>query len=165
MQHLDSNPTRVVAVKVSEPVAGVVGGLVAGVAYLIAQVSFTAAARPGAAAEPLQRIAAILMGPDVAPPPAEFTFTVLGMALIIHFGLSMVFGRIVSFLAWRRHTGPGVLVGASVGVALYAVNFGLIAPSAFPWFDGSIRAVTLANHALFGAITAAVCLVLRRANR
>jgi hypothetical protein len=72
---------------------------VAGAAYLVAQVSFTAAVRPGSAAEPLQRIAAILMGPDVAPPPVEFTFTVLGMALIIHFALSIVFGRVVSVLA------------------------------------------------------------------
>ncbi|MEJ8838841.1 hypothetical protein [Ramlibacter sp. AN1133] len=161
MEHLDRNATPGPATAVSEPVAGVIGGLVSGAAYLVAQVSFTAAARPGGAAEPLQRIAAILMGPDAAPPPAEFTFTMLGMALIIHFALAMVFGRIVSVLVWSRRTGPGVLTGALVGLVLYVVNFGLIAPSAFPWFGDSIRAVTLADHVLFGAVAAAVCLALR----
>jgi hypothetical protein len=150
---------------VSEPVAGVVGGLVAGAAYLLAQVSFTAVARPGSAAEPLQRIAAILMGPDAAPPPSEFTFTVLGMALIIHFGLAMAFGRLVSALVWRRRAGSGLLVGAAVGVALYAFDFWLIAPTAFPWFEDALRAVTVADHALFGAVAAAVCMTLRRPAR
>ena len=146
---------------VAEPVAGVIGGLVAGAAYLAAQVTFTAAVHPGSAAEPLQRIAAILMGPDAAPPPAEFTFTTLGMALIIHLGLAMVFGRIVSVLAWRRSAGIGVLTGALVGLALYVLDFAVIAPIAFPWFEDSLRAVTIADHALFGAVAASVCLALR----
>jgi len=150
---------------ISEPVAGVVSGVIAGAAYLAAQVSFTAAARSGSAAEPLQRIAAMLMGPDAAPPPAEFTYTVLGMALIIHFALAMVFGRVVSVLVWRHRALPGVLVGAGIGLALYALDFGLIAPLAFPWFEDSVRAVTLADHVLFGAVAAALCIALRRTVR
>lgn len=149
------------AQSVSEPVAGVAGGLVAGLAYLLAQVGFTVAVHPGTAAEPLQRIAAILLGPDAAPPPAEFTLVMFGMALIIHFGLAMVFGRLVSVLAWRRSTGVGILVGALVGLAVYVLDFVLIAPHAFPWFLDSIRAVTLADHALFGGVAAAVALALR----
>jgi hypothetical protein len=146
---------------VSEPVAGVAGGFVAGLAYLLAQVGFTVAVHPGTAAEPLQRIAAILLGPDAAPPPGEFTLVMFGMALIIHFGLAMVFGRLVSVLTWRRSTGAGILVGALVGLALYVIDFLLIAPEAFPWFVDAIRAVTVADHALFGAVAAAVALALR----
>lgn len=151
--------------RISEPVAGVLAGLVAGAAYLIAQISLTAALRGGGAAEPLQRIAAILMGPNAAPPPTEFTFTVLGMALIIHFGLAMVFGRIVSVAVWHHSTSRGVLIGAAIGLALYAINFGLLAPSAFPWFEDSIRAVTIADHLLFGSVAAAVCLTIRGLSR
>lgn len=161
MQHANTNLGGETAARVPEPVAGVIGGLAAGAAYLVAQVSFSAAIRPGSAAEPLQRIAAMLMGPDTAPPPADLTFTVLGMALIIHFGLSMAFGRVVSVLAWRRPAGSGILIGALAGLALYAVNFGWIAPTAFPWFEDSLRWTTIANHALFGAVAAAVCLALR----
>lgn len=160
MQHANTTGAGEAA-GISEPVAGVVGGVVAGVAYLLAQVSSSAAVRPGTAAEPLQRIAAMLMGPDTAPPPSELTFTVFGMALIIHFGLSMTFGRVVSVLVCGRPTGTGILLGALVGLALYAVNFGIIAPVAFPWFADSLRWWTMVDHALFGAVAAAVCLALR----
>lgn len=165
MNPSDSKLARLVPRALPEPVAGVLGGLVAGTAYLAAQVSFTAAALPGSAAAPLQRIAAMLMGPDAAPPPSGLSFTVFGMALIIHFTLAMVFGRLVSVLVWHRRPGTGVLVGAATGLALYALDFGLIAPLAFPWFEDSIRAVTLADHVLFGAVAAGVCIALRRPSR
>jgi hypothetical protein len=161
MQQANTTTAAEPAAEVSEPVAGVIGGAVAGAAYLLAQVTSSAALRPGGAAEPLQRIAAILMGPEAAPPPSEFTFTVFGMAMIIHFGLAMAFGRMVSTVAWRRRTSAGILLGALVGLGLYALNFGLIAPAAFPWFADSLRGWTLANHILFGAVAAAVCLALR----
>ncbi|HET8745436.1 MAG TPA: hypothetical protein VFM98_07515, partial [Ramlibacter sp.] len=96
MQTSETRAAAATASTISEPVAGVIGGVVAGAAYLVAQISLTAATRAGGAAEPLQRIAAILMGPDAAPPPSEFNFTVFGMALIIHFALAMAFGRLVS---------------------------------------------------------------------
>lgn len=147
---------------IPEAMAGVMGGMVAGVAYLVAQVSLTAAVRPGGGAEPFQRIAAILLGPDAALPPADFNFTLLGVAMIIHLGLAAAYGRFISALVWRRSAGAGVLIGGLAGLLLYLLNFGLIAPHAFPWFADSIRAVTVADHALFGAVAAAVCLALRR---
>ncbi len=150
------------ATGVPRPVAGVLAGLAAGAIYLLAQVSLTALARPGGAAEPLQRIAAILLGPDAAPPPAELSFTVFGMALIVHFALAMVFGKVVCTLVWQRTASVALLLGAATGVALYGLNFELIAPSAFPWFESSVRLATLADHALFGVVAAAVCLLLRR---
>ncbi|HEY0823494.1 MAG TPA: hypothetical protein VGD76_06875 [Ramlibacter sp.] len=162
MQDANTESAGTTVPRLSEAAAGVVGGVVAGAAYLVAQVSFTAAVRPEGAAEPLQRIAAILMGPGSAPPPAAFSFTVFGMALIIHFGLSMAFGRIVAAAVWRRRAATAILAGALAGLALYAVNFGWIAPLAFPWFEDSIGWVTIVDHALFGAVAAAVCVALRK---
>ena len=149
----------------STPVAGVVGGLIAGAAYLVAQSTLTGLARTGGMAEPLQRIAAILLGPDAAPPPAELTATVFGMSLIIHFALAMVFGRVVGIVACRRALPAAVLAGAGVGLALYAINFHLIAPLAFPWFEDSLRIVTIVDHALFGAVAGAACSLLSRRER
>ena len=146
----------------SNPVAGVVAGVIAGAAYLVAQSAFTGLARTGSMAEPLQRIAAILMGPNAAPPPAELNFTVFGMAVIIHFALAMVFGRIVGAFACGRSLSRGVLAGAVVGVVIYAVNFHLLAPLAFPWFEGSLGFVTIVDHALFGGVAGAVCALLTR---
>ncbi len=150
MQHSNTIVAPDAGTGISEPVAGVIAGLVAGAAYLVAQVSLSTAMRPGTVAEPLQRIAAMLMGLDPAPPPTEITSTMFGKALIIHFALSMAFGRIVSTV-WRRRSGAGIFLGALAGLVLYGVNFGLIAPTAFPWFADSLRWSTAANHALFGA--------------
>ncbi|MBC5785432.1 hypothetical protein H8N03_20965 [Ramlibacter sp. USB13] len=160
MDILPSEATSAPAHAVSQPVAGVVAGLVGGAAYLVAQVSFTGLAGSGGAA-PLQRIAAMLMGPDTAPPPTGLNFTVFGMAMIVHFSLAMAYGRLIGALVWRRRHGAATLVGAAIGLALFALNFGWIAPLAFPWFSESLVPVTIANHLLFGALTAAVCVALR----
>jgi hypothetical protein len=147
-------------VDVSRPVAGFLAGMIGGAAYLVAQVAFTALAG-GSAAAPLQRIAAILMGPDAAA-PAELNFTVFGMALIIHFGLSIVYGQVICSLVWGRRASAGIVIGAACGLALFALNFGGLAPLTFPWFAESIRLVTVVDHVLFGAVTAAVCTTLRQ---
>lgn len=148
------------AADLPQPVAGVIAGTVAGLAYLLAQVSLAAWPHLGPTAVPLQRIAAILMGPDEAP-PATWSFVALGMALIIHFALAMVFGRVVCTLVWRRPAPVAIAIGAGVGLALYALDFGLLAPHAFPWFAASPAGVTAVDHALFGAVAALVCVALR----
>jgi hypothetical protein len=145
---------------VSRPVAGFLGGIVGGAAYLSAQVAFTALAG-GSAAAPLQRIAAILMGPDAAA-PAELNFTVFGMALIIHFGLSIVYGQVICSLVWGRRASAVTVIGSACGLALFVLNFGALAPLAFPWFAESIRLVTVVDHVLFGAVTGAVCTTLHQ---
>jgi len=42
------------------------------------------------------------------------------------------------------------------------LNFHVIAPLAFPWFEGSLQLVTVVDHALFGGIAGAVCALLSR---
>ncbi|MCE3271172.1 MAG: hypothetical protein K0S57_1569 [Ramlibacter sp.] len=144
------------------PIAACIAGAVAGAAYLAAQ-GGTAALFHGGMAEPLQRIAAILMGPNTAPPPTEFTATVAGMGLMIHFALAAVFGRIVGAVAGTRTVGASALVGALVGAGIYAANFLVIAPVAFPWFEQSPSMTTLLNHLLFGAVAGGVFASLRNA--
>jgi uncharacterized membrane protein YagU involved in acid resistance len=151
--------------RVAEGFLGTVAGLLAGIAYLGAQVSFTALARQGDAAEPLQRIAAILMGPDAAPPPADLNFTIFGMAMLIHFGLAIVYGRWIAALVGRLALLPAMALGAGIGLTLFVLNFEVIAPLAFPWFESSLRGITAADHALFGALAAAVCVLLRSPRR
>jgi hypothetical protein len=162
MSHVQPDQSRVAGKEVlSAPVAACIAGAIAGAAYLAAQVGF-AALFHGGGAEPLQRIAAILMGPDVAPPPAELTTTVAGMAMLIHFALAVVFGRIVGSVAGRRPAAAAAAAGATVGAALYAFNFLLLAPAAFPWFGQAASATTLFDHLLFGGVAGALCSVLRR---
>lgn len=160
MSHPIPQP-RVLRFTLSREAAGTVAGLVAGAAYLAAQVLLTVLTGGGSAIDPLARIAAILMGPGIAPPGAHFSFTVLGMASIIHAGLSIVFGQIVSVFVWRRTVPVAIALGAAIGVALFGLDFELIAPSAFPWFASSVHSISLLDHVLFGVVAAAVCLALR----
>ena len=145
----------------SPALAGVAAGLVAGAAYLVAQASFHAAILGRAWPEPLQRIAAMLLGEDAAPPPAELSLTIVGFALLIHFSLAIVYGRIVERLTVRASPAIAAARGGAFGVFLYAVNFLVVAPVAFPWFEASPIAVTLLDHVLFGAVAGLACVVLR----
>lgn len=145
--------------------AGTLSGLFAGAAYLVAQISFAATVRGGQGWEPLQRIAAILLGPDAAPPPAEISLAIAGMALLIHFPLAAVYGRIADLLVRGRTLGRAALLGGLLGLAIFGLNFWLIAPSAFPWFEQSRDLVTAFDHVLFGAAAGLACAFLRRRPR
>jgi hypothetical protein len=138
--------------------AGEIAGAIAGATYLLVQMSIAR----GAAVAPLQRIAAMVLGPEAALPPAQAGLPVLALALVLHFALAVVYGRFVCTLVWQRRVASALLLGAASGVALYGLNFELLAPTAFPWFAAATRLATLADHALFGALAAAVCLLLRR---
>jgi len=150
---------------VLDPLAGSLAGLFAGAAYLVAQISFAAVVRGGQGWEPLQRIAAILLGPDAAPPPAEISLAIAGMALLIHFPLAAVYGRIADLLVRGRTLARAGLLGALLGLAIYGLNFWVIAPSAFPWFEQSRDPITALDHVLFGVVAAVVCAFLRRRPR
>ena len=144
-----------------DPVAGVLCGLVAGAAYLVVQTSLSVAMQGGSPWAPVQRIAAMLLGDDAAP-PAEFSFVTLGLALLIHFTLSIVYGRIVDWAVDRGSLVQGASRGAAVGAALYLIDFWLLAPLLFPWFEQSSRLATPVDHLLFGAVAGVSCVLIRR---
>lgn len=138
--------------------AGEIAGMVAGGAYLLVQMSLAT----HVATAPLQRIAAMILGPESALPSVRADVRMLALALLLHFALAVVYGRFVCTLVWRRRGVSALLLGTAAGVALYGLNFLLIAPAAFPWFEQATQLATLADHALFGALAATVCLLLRR---
>lgn len=144
------------------PLAGVLAGEVAAVAYLAAQVLFAAFVQDGAAWLPLQRISAILLGPDAVDAQAQLNIQVAGMAMLVHFALAAVYGRFVD-AAVRGRGGLSALVrGALVGLAIYAVNYWVLAPAAFPWFAQNRGVTTLLDHLLFGLVAAGVYTTLRQ---
>ena len=125
-------------------------------------VRFTSIILHGAGWEPLQRIAALLLGPDAAPPPADISLTILGMALLIHLPLAALYGRWVGAVVRRVDSRWTAGVGVVFGLALYAFNFELLAPNLFPWFTVSRNAITAFDHALFGLVAAIVYGALSR---
>jgi hypothetical protein len=140
----------------------VLAGLLAGLLYLAAQMAFALALHGGAGWEPLQRISAMLLGPDVLPPPGDIDITIGGIALLIHLSLSMAFGRVVDVLVLERPARAAATRGALVGLALYALDDWIVAPTLFPWFEQARGLTTLADHLLFGVVAGLAYVQLRR---
>jgi hypothetical protein len=153
---------RVAALKAfSEDAAIGIAGVVAGLMYLLAQMLFSWSLGLDGPLASLQRIAAVLLGPDAAP-PSHVASIELGMGVLIHLFVSLVYGFIVgrSVRACSVYTAP--VVGAGVGLALFVVGFFGVAPSAFPWFLDVRNLPTAFDHAMFGAVAAWLTIVLQR---
>jgi hypothetical protein len=144
------------------PVAGVLAGVAAGAAYIVAQALFASFAPEGAAWLPLQRISAILLGPDAVDARDALNIQVAGMALLIHFALAAVYGRFIDAAVRGRAGLQSLVRGALVGLAIYAVNYWLIAPVAFPWFAENRGLTTVLDHLLFGVVAAGMYTTLRQ---
>ncbi|PTQ82764.1 hypothetical protein C8R21_10343 [Nitrosospira multiformis] len=134
------------------PVAAVAAGIIAGViatgAQLVLWWVFTDAL-PSIFYRDARLTAAMLMGPDVLPPPATFEWRVMLVATFIHFMLSIAYGLILAPLISRPGMVASMLAGAVFGLIIYATNmYGMTL--IFPWFSVARDWITLATHIVFG---------------
>jgi len=112
-------------------------------------------------------IAAMLLGKGVLPPPgtwAPFDLKILMTAMMIHLPLAVVYGLIGAWLLRRFDGALGVMIGAGFGLAIYVVNFYLVAPALFPWFEMGRNWIGVFSHVMFGAVLAGAYLGLRKSN-
>jgi hypothetical protein len=133
-------------------------GIAAGVVATLAQIALW-----WVSSEPLPAIlfrdarltAAIIMGREVLPPPATFDGSVMLIATLVHFALSIAYGLALSVFISRLSTPFSLLAGAVFGLSLYAINmYGFT--FAFPWFAAARDWITAATHLVFGMVVAAV---------
>jgi hypothetical protein len=151
-----------VAGRLGDRAASGIAGLVAGLAYLGAQMSLSTVLGLGGPAASLQRIGAILLGPDAAP-PGQTAFVETAMGLLIHLPLSLVLGFLIGALVQGRSAPVAAARGAAVGVGFFVVAFYLVAPSVFPWFLEVRNVGTALDHAMFGALTGWLAIKLQQA--
>jgi hypothetical protein len=143
--------------------AALLAGLIAGVVDL-ALLAATAWAQGDNVWVNMRATAAILMGTQVLPPPSTFDPLVFTASAVVHFGLSLIYGVIVAFFVRKSSWAVGLMVGVTVGVGIYVVNFFVFAPLLFPWLIESRGGVVpTLIHPVFGMIAAAAYLKLRRA--
>lgn len=143
------------------PFAGVCAGLVAGIAYLGLQLLLAGVLDSNDPWLPLERLSAMLLGDDVVADPA-FNLNLAGIGLLVHFAVSMVYGRFVDLAVRDAPLPRAALIGAGLGLVLYAVAFRLVAPVFFPWFTASPPLITAFDHLVFGAVAGACYALLRR---
>lgn len=130
--------------------AGMGLGLVAGGVFIAFEVVVAAIFGPGPLG-PVRMISAIFLGPGAMEPVATVA-PLVGIGLLVHFLLSAVYGGVFLAVAGGlEDRGRGALVGSGVafGLALWVVNFYLLSPSLFPWFEMANPVVQFFAHALF----------------
>lgn len=111
---------------------------------------------------PPRMMAAMVLGKQVLPPPADFSFVVMTVAMMIHIPLSIVYGLILASAVHRLQMGAAVLAGMVFGVMLYLVNFYLVATLLFPWFTEARNWISVVSHVVFGVVLAGVYVAMRR---
>lgn len=142
--------------------AAIWAGVIAGIVFIMAEmlmVMFFMGQSPWA---PPRMMAAMLLGKDVLPPPADFDMGVMMAAMMVHFPLSIVYGLVVGYIVHRLSSTSVLLIGSVFGLAIYFINFYLIAPAVFPWFTMAQNWVSLVAHLLYGATLGAAYAGLRQ---
>jgi hypothetical protein len=138
--------------------SAVLAGIIAGVVASVAQVAlWWASSEPQAAMlfRDARLTAAIVMGREVLPPPATFDGSVMLVAALVHFALSIAYGLTLSVFVARLSTPLSLLAGGAFGLFLYAINmYGFT--FLFPSFVVTRGWITAAAHVVFGTVAAMV---------
>lgn len=142
--------------------AAVGAGVIAGIAFMILEMLMVWAFLGQSPWAPPRMIAAMALGREVLPPPASFDWGVFTAAMLIHFALSIIYGLISGWIVHRAGNGNAILICGFLGLAIYFINFFLIAPAAFPWFVEAQSWVSFVAHLVFGLVLGASYAGLRK---
>jgi uncharacterized membrane protein YagU involved in acid resistance len=135
--------------------AAILAGIVAGLAFVVAEMLLVPMLLGGSAWGPPRMIGAIVLGEEVLPPPATFDAFVVLAAVAFHLLLSIVYAVIFALIARSWGLGLALIAGIVYGLIIYALNFyGMTA--LFPWFAEARNGVSICSPALFGAVLALV---------
>lgn len=145
--------------------AGAFAGIIAGVAFVMLEMALVRMVHGESPWGPPRMMAAMVLGKGVLPEPgihAPFSMSIIAVAMMVHMMLSIALGLIGAWLIHRFDWGQALAIGAVFGLAIYVVNFYLIAPAAFPWFGTARNATSAFSHAMFGAVLGLAYVWLRR---
>lgn len=133
---------------------GVVGGIAAGIVFAMFEMVASAAVMGmNAFFMPLRMIGAILLGPG-ALDPSYSIWTAGAAGVMVHMTLSVMYGVLFAvILGGLRSATWDIVLGGAYGLALWIINFYVIAPRAFPWFLEANPVVQFLGHTIFfGAV-------------
>jgi uncharacterized membrane protein YagU involved in acid resistance len=129
---------------------GAIAGIVAGIVFAAFEMIVSAAMMGGEAFfMPLRMIGAIALGPDALDPAYSLVTASVG-GVIVHLVLAIIYGVIFGEIAAMLR-GPVAFIGAGsiFGLALWLINFYVIAPAFFPWFLEASPLVQFVAHTFF----------------
>jgi hypothetical protein len=132
--------------------AGIVAGVAATGAQVVLWWIFTDTL-PWIFYRDVRLTAAMLMGQEVLPPPATFDWTVMGVATVIHFTISVAYSLILACMISHLGMMLSLLAGCFYGLILYVINmYGVTV--IFPWFAAARDWITIVAHIVFGIFLA-----------
>jgi len=125
--------------------------LIAGIVFMMLEMIMVAVFKGQSPWGPPRMIAAIGMGRGVLPPPATFDAGIMMVAMLIHFGLSVILAFVFAFIARGRAVGMATMIGVAFGLVAYLVFFyGMTA--VFPWFAAGRGWIGVFAHVMYGAV-------------
>ena len=133
--------------------------IIAGVVFAVIEVALAWAVKGQSPWTPLHMIGAIGLGSDAMTPPDTFDLRIIGVAVVIHFALAILYGAILAFIIQRVGTTTAVLVGAVYGLALYFINFYGFTRW-FPWFADARDWVSILSHIVQSGLMAGLYKVM-----
>ena len=144
--------------------AGALFGVVAGIVF--AMFEMVAAALMGQGFfMPLRMIGAIALGKEALMPTYSLA-TAAGAGLAVHLALSALYGAVFAGIAGslaslRQSVAALVAAATGYGIVLWIVNFYVMAPLLFPWFQDANAVIQFLAHAFFYGTVLSVLLVAR----
>jgi hypothetical protein len=137
-------------------IAAIKAGLVAGTVFILLQVGLGYLVHGESPWVKVRMIAAIALGPGVLAPPATFHLGIFVVAMLVHYGLSILYALVGAALLFRFWLFPATILGGLLGLLLYGINFyGFTA--LFPWFAEGRSWVAMLVHIVFGMIHGCGC--------
>lgn len=136
--------------------AAAVAGFAAGAVLMVIELAWAAFAGGDATWRTAQLVAALMLGPTdtLYGSPDVFDPGIVGVALLTHYllgtGFGLLLGAVVAGYRIDERPGAVLVVGALLGLLLYAINFYAFT-NAFPWFAELRGWRTLGAHLVFGA--------------
>lgn len=142
--------------------AAISAGVIAGIVFMMLEMLMVVLFMDQSPWGPPRMMAAMVLGKEVLPPPANFDADIMMTAMMIHLPLSIVYGLILGWIVHRLGNMSALTVGALFGLAIYFINFYLIAPTAFPWFTEAQNWISLVSHLVYGFVLGGAYAGLRR---
>jgi hypothetical protein len=146
--------------------AAAVSGFAAGAVLMVLDLLWSAFFNPEGPWRTSHMIAPIFTGAG-GPTTSGYGFSlgVVAIALATHYVLGICFGLamavVLTQLKLDSSQGMALVAGATLGAALYLINFELLV-GFFPWLVALRGADTLAAHVVFGIVAAVLYCRLKR---
>jgi hypothetical protein len=127
-------------------------GLAAGTAHLLVNLILTPVMLDVQPGVPLRYMGSLVLGEGALTEPGILP---LAVGVVVHYVLSILFALLIAIVVHRWGLLVGIVGGALLGLAIYAINFYTMTLF-FDWMFAINSSVAVIAHLVFGAVAGGV---------